>query len=202
MMHGTGQSCLYRAVLVEERRMHSGMSLFSGRQPLDTAVMAQKAEALGCDALWRRNMPSSPCQSFPLAPGSSVGSIPEVKAFHRCGSHSSMTISLAAQARKSMLAVTASQPTNKPTTPQHLPSPLPSQPPEKLVVSFTLTQPLDIVGEKNSSSMMRAVAAHGLQTRSTHAHSRTCSPTESPYFLTALLAYGAVPSRLGLARGF
>jgi len=51
MMHGTGQSCLYRAVLVEERRMHSALSLFSGRQPLDTAVMAQKAEALGCDAL-------------------------------------------------------------------------------------------------------------------------------------------------------
>ena len=69
-MHGTGQSCLYRAVLVEEMRMHSGMSLFSGRQPLDTAVMAQKAEALGCDALWRRNMPSSPCRAsrLPRAP--------------------------------------------------------------------------------------------------------------------------------------
>jgi hypothetical protein len=31
--------------------MHSGMSLFSGRQPLDTAVMAQKAEAPGLDVL-------------------------------------------------------------------------------------------------------------------------------------------------------
>ena len=144
-------------------------------------------------------MPSSPCHSFPLAPGSSGGSIPEVKACHRCGSHSSMTISHAAQARKSMLAVTASQPTNKPTTPPHLPSPLPSHPPDKPVVSFQLTQPLDLVGV-NSASMMRAVAAHGLQTRSTHAHSRTCSPTESPYFLTALLAYGAVPSRLPCER--
>ena len=114
-----------------------------------------------------------------------------MKAFRRCGSHSRMTIAHAAQARKNLLAVTASQPTNKPTTPKHLPSPLPSHPPEKLVVSFKLTQPLDIVGE-NSSSMMRAVAAHGLQTRYTHAHSRTCSPTESLYFLTALLAYGPV----------
>ena len=70
MIHGTGPSCLYRAVLVEEMRMHSGMSLISGRQPLDTAVMAQKAEALGCDALWRRNMPSSPCRAsrLPRAP--------------------------------------------------------------------------------------------------------------------------------------
>jgi alkanesulfonate monooxygenase SsuD/methylene tetrahydromethanopterin reductase-like flavin-dependent oxidoreductase (luciferase family) len=50
--------------------MHSDMSLFSGRQPLDTAVLAQKAEALGCDALWRRNIPSSPCRAArpPLAP--------------------------------------------------------------------------------------------------------------------------------------
>jgi hypothetical protein len=70
MMHGTVQSCLYRTVLVEEMRMHSGLSLFSGRQPLDTAVMAQKADVLGCDALWRRNMPSSPCRAsrLPRAP--------------------------------------------------------------------------------------------------------------------------------------
>ena len=113
--------------------------------------------------------------------------------------HSSRTISHAAQARKSMLAVAVSHPTNKPTTPQHLLSPLPSHPPDKPVVSFQFAQPLDIV-EENSSSMMRAVAAHGLQTRYTHAPSRTCSPTESPYFLTALLAYGAVPSRLPCER--
>ena len=70
MIHGTGQSCLYRAVLVEEMRMHSGMSLISGRQPLDTAVMALKAQALGGDALWRKNMPSSPCRAsrLPRAP--------------------------------------------------------------------------------------------------------------------------------------
>jgi len=98
-----------------------------------------------------------------------------------------------------MLAVAVSHPTNKPTTPQHLLSPLPSHPPDKPVVSFQFAQPLDIV-EENSSSMMRAVAAHGLQTRYTHAPSRTCSPTESPYFLTALLAYGAVPSRLPCER--
>jgi len=118
--------------------MHSGMSLFSRRQPLDTAVMAQKAEALECDALWRGEHAILPVQSLPPAPGSSGGSIPDVKVFHRCGSHSSMTISHAAQARKSMLAVTASQPTNKPTTPQHLLSPLPSHPPDKLVASFKL----------------------------------------------------------------
>ena len=138
-------------------------------------------------------------QSFPPAPGSFGGSIPEEKAFHRCIYSISSNISHAAQARKSMLAVTASQPTDKPTTPQHLPSPLPSRPPNKPVVSFQLTQPLDIV-EENSSSMMRAVAAHGLQTRYTHAPSRTCSPTQSPFFLTALLAYGAVPSRLPCKR--
>jgi len=120
-------------------------------------------------------------QSFPPAPGSSGGRIPDVKAFHRCGSQSSRTISHTAQARKSMLAVTASQPTNKPTTPPHLPSPLPSHPPDKPVVSFQLTQPLDLVGV-NSASMMRAVAAHGLHTRYTHAPSRTCSLTESPIF--------------------
>jgi hypothetical protein len=66
MIHRTGQSCLYRAVLVSEMRMHSGLSLFSGRQPLDTAVMAQKGDALGGDALWRRNMTSSPCRASRL----------------------------------------------------------------------------------------------------------------------------------------
>jgi hypothetical protein len=46
--------------------MHSGLSLFSGRQPLDMAVIAQKADALGGDALWRGNMPSSPCRASRL----------------------------------------------------------------------------------------------------------------------------------------
>ena len=31
--------------------MNIGISLFSGRQPIDTAVVAQKAEALGFDSL-------------------------------------------------------------------------------------------------------------------------------------------------------
>ena len=51
IVHGTAQSRLSRVVLAQEMRMHSGMSLFSGRQPLDTAVMAQKAEAPGLDVL-------------------------------------------------------------------------------------------------------------------------------------------------------
>jgi hypothetical protein len=74
MIHGTSPSCLYRAVLVEEMRMHSGLSLISGRQPLDTAVMAQKAQALGGDTLWRRNMPSSPCRASPL-PRAPLGAV-------------------------------------------------------------------------------------------------------------------------------
>src|SRR5262249_48034942 len=50
-------------------RIHSGMSLFSGRQPLDT------------DALWRGEHAILPVQSFPPAPGASGGSIPDLKAF-------------------------------------------------------------------------------------------------------------------------
>src|SRR5919202_6032645 len=74
MVHGTGQSCLYRVVLVSEMQ----------------------------------------------------------KVFYCCGSRRSMTISHATQARKNMLAVTASQPTNTSTTLKHLPPPLPSHPPDKL----------------------------------------------------------------------
>ena len=83
--------------------MHSGMSLFSGRQPLDTAVMAQKAEALRCDALWRGEHASLPVQSFPPALGSSEGSISAMKVFHRCGSRSSMAISHAANRGRACL---------------------------------------------------------------------------------------------------
>jgi hypothetical protein len=102
--------------------MHSGMSLFSGRQPLDTAVMARKAEALGCDALWRGEHAILSVHGFPPTPGSSGGSIPDLKVFHSCGSRSSMATSNAAQSRKSMRAVTASQPMNKSTTlkPPHI----------------------------------------------------------------------------------
>src|SRR5438445_11882541 len=58
-------------------RMPIGISLFSGRQPLDTAVMAQKAEALGFDSLWMGEHPIIPVQSSSPAPGSSGGSIPD-----------------------------------------------------------------------------------------------------------------------------
>jgi len=72
--------------------MHSGLSLFSGRQPLDTAVLAQKAGALGGNALWRRNMPSSPCRASRLRLAPLGGSISEVKAFHIYSSYSIRTI--------------------------------------------------------------------------------------------------------------
>jgi probable F420-dependent oxidoreductase len=57
--------------------MNIGISLFSGQQPLDTAVMAQKAEALGFDALWMGEHPIIPVHSSSPAPGSSGGSIPD-----------------------------------------------------------------------------------------------------------------------------
>src|SRR5256712_4162449 len=57
--------------------MNIGIALFSGRQPLDTAVMAQKAEALGFDSLWMGEHPIIPVQSSSSAPGSSGGSIPD-----------------------------------------------------------------------------------------------------------------------------
>jgi probable F420-dependent oxidoreductase len=57
--------------------MNIGISLFSGRQPLDTAVMAQKAEALGFDSLWMGEHPIIPVHSSSPAPGSSGGSIPD-----------------------------------------------------------------------------------------------------------------------------
>jgi probable F420-dependent oxidoreductase len=57
--------------------MPIGISLFSGRQPLDTAVMAQKAEALGFDALWMGEHPIIPVHGSSRAPGSSGGSIPD-----------------------------------------------------------------------------------------------------------------------------
>ena len=40
--------------------MNIGISLFSGRQPLDAAVVAQKAEALGFDSLWLGEHPVIP----------------------------------------------------------------------------------------------------------------------------------------------
>src|SRR5262245_65713156 len=57
--------------------MNIGISLFSGRQPLDAAVIAQKAEALGFDSLWLGEHPVIPVHSSSPAPGTSGGSIPD-----------------------------------------------------------------------------------------------------------------------------
>ena len=57
--------------------MNIGVSLFSGPRPLDTAVVAQKAEALGFDSLWMGEHPVMPVHSTASAPGSSGGSIPD-----------------------------------------------------------------------------------------------------------------------------
>ena len=57
--------------------MNIGISLFSGQRPLDAAVVAQKAEALGFDSLWLGEHPVIPVHSSSPAPGSSGGSIPD-----------------------------------------------------------------------------------------------------------------------------
>ncbi|HEY5864160.1 MAG TPA: LLM class F420-dependent oxidoreductase [Candidatus Tectomicrobia bacterium] len=56
--------------------MNIGISLFSGQQPVDVAVVAQKAEALGFDSLWLGEHPVIPVHSSSPAPGTSGGSIP------------------------------------------------------------------------------------------------------------------------------
>ena len=57
--------------------MNIGVSLFSARHPIDPAVVAQKAEALGFDSLWLGEHPVMPVHSASPAPGSSGGSIPD-----------------------------------------------------------------------------------------------------------------------------
>ncbi len=57
--------------------MNIGVSLFPGQQPIDAAVVAQKAEALGFDSLWMGEHPVIPVHSTSPAPGSSGGSIPD-----------------------------------------------------------------------------------------------------------------------------
>jgi probable F420-dependent oxidoreductase len=57
--------------------MKIGVSLFPGRHPIDPAVVAQKAEALGFDSFWVGEHPVMPVQSTSPAPGSSGGSIPD-----------------------------------------------------------------------------------------------------------------------------
>jgi len=57
--------------------MNIGVSLFPGQQPIDPAVVAQKAEALGFDSLWLGEHPVLPVHSTASAPGSSGGSMPD-----------------------------------------------------------------------------------------------------------------------------
>jgi probable F420-dependent oxidoreductase len=56
--------------------MNIGISLFAGERPLDTAAVAQQAEALGFDSLWLGEHPIIPVHSTTSAPGSSGDSIP------------------------------------------------------------------------------------------------------------------------------
>jgi probable F420-dependent oxidoreductase len=57
--------------------MNIGVSLFPGSQPIDAAVVAQKAEALGFDSLWMGEHPVMPVHSTSPAPGASGESIPD-----------------------------------------------------------------------------------------------------------------------------
>jgi probable F420-dependent oxidoreductase len=57
--------------------MNIGISLFAGERPLDTAVVAKQAEALGFDSLWLGEHPIIPVHSTVSAPGTSGGSIPD-----------------------------------------------------------------------------------------------------------------------------
>src|SRR5712664_4938657 len=57
--------------------MRIGISLFSGPQPLDVAVVARQAEALGFDSLWVGEHPIMPVHSASPFPGSPDGRIPD-----------------------------------------------------------------------------------------------------------------------------
>jgi probable F420-dependent oxidoreductase len=61
----------------KEATMNVGISLLSGQQPIDTAMVAQKAEALGFDSLWVGEHPIIPVHSTSPAPGTTGGSIPD-----------------------------------------------------------------------------------------------------------------------------
>src|SRR5882672_5728635 len=61
----------------KEATMNIGVSLFPGQQPVDVAVVAQKAEALGFDSLWLGEHPVLPARSTSPAPGSTGDSIPD-----------------------------------------------------------------------------------------------------------------------------
>ena len=57
--------------------MKIGIMMFPTRHPVDVAVVAQKAEALGFDSLWVGEHPIMPVQSTSPFPGSPDGKIPE-----------------------------------------------------------------------------------------------------------------------------
>jgi len=57
--------------------MKIGVLMFPTRQPIDIAVVARQAEALGFDSLWLGEHPVIPVHSTSPAPGSSGGSIPD-----------------------------------------------------------------------------------------------------------------------------
>jgi probable F420-dependent oxidoreductase len=55
--------------------MKIGIALLFAQQPIDAAVVAQRAEALGFDSLWMGEHPIIPVHSTSAAPGSSGGPI-------------------------------------------------------------------------------------------------------------------------------
>jgi probable F420-dependent oxidoreductase len=57
--------------------MKIGVALLFAPQPIDPAVVAQKAEALGFDSLWMGEHPIIPVHSTSSAPGSPGGPIPD-----------------------------------------------------------------------------------------------------------------------------
>ena len=57
--------------------MKVGIMMFPTRQPVDVAVVAQHAEALGFDSLWVGEHPVMPVQSASPFPGSPDGKIPD-----------------------------------------------------------------------------------------------------------------------------
>jgi probable F420-dependent oxidoreductase len=57
--------------------MKIGVSLFPAQHPVDAAVVAQKAEALGFDSLWMGEHPVMPVHGTLPSPGSSGGVIPD-----------------------------------------------------------------------------------------------------------------------------
>ena len=57
--------------------MKVGIMMFPTRQPVDVAVVARQAEALGFDSLWVGEHPIMPVQSASPFPGSPDGKIPE-----------------------------------------------------------------------------------------------------------------------------